>query len=106
MFALHLSTREREVVAAFFVHQPEVHASRPPLATVRGDAASPGAVVREKVREFVAKRAVDFFVAENAEARVQVHECLAGIRIARRAAHSRVPVHDDFRRKVRRAGGA
>lgn len=60
----HLPARQREIVAALFVGQPEVAAGARPLGSVRCDAAASGAVMREEVREFVAERAVHFAVAK------------------------------------------
>ena len=74
MLSLHFPAGQREIVAALFIVQPELLASSAPLASMCGDAASACAMMREKVREFVAQCAVDFIVAKFAEARVERHE--------------------------------
>ena len=66
--------RQRQIVRALFIRQPEVAARATPLRAVRCDLAPAHALVREEVREFVTQRALDFRVAKFTQPGIQPHE--------------------------------
>ncbi len=51
--------RERKIVATLLIADSKIAAGQPPFRTVRQDATAPDAILREQVRQFVPKRAID-----------------------------------------------
>ncbi len=70
MRARQAALRKGEGVAAGFVGEAEFDAGLAPFLAVRGDAAASGAVLGEKVRQFVTEGAVDLGFAELEQARI------------------------------------
>lgn len=93
----HLPPGQREIVAALFIGEAKVAAGAHPLRPVWLDAAAPGAMMSEEVREFVPQGAVHFRVPEFPQAGIQRDQAAARIRHAGGAAHPRIP-HDVNRR--------
>ncbi len=75
--------RQREIVRALFPGQAQVGACLFPLTPMRIDPLPPHPVLREQMREFVAKSAIDLFIAEDREPRVQRDQ------VATRKCHTR-----------------
>ncbi len=61
-----LAPRKRKRVATVFTGEAEIRARLPPLATVRLDATSSRAVLREQMSELVPECAIDLGLAKRA----------------------------------------
>lgn len=78
-----LTTRQRQVVRALFIPQPEIGASTPPLRAMRRNPPAARALMSEKVREFVAQSTLDFLLPKRPQPRIEPHQgtpwkCQAG----------------------------
>jgi len=70
--------RQREVVAALFIGEPEFAAGAAPLGAVRLDAAAAGAEMSDEMRKLMAQGFVHFLDAELEQLRIHAHEA-AGV---------------------------
>ena len=93
---------EGEIVAALFVADPQIMASRPPLVSMRQDVASTDTKLSEEMRELVTKCPFDFH-GILLQAWIQRNQSPAIIRAAGACLQTRIPFHANF---FRDAGGA
>jgi hypothetical protein len=93
------AARQREIVAALLVRQPEVVACLAPLRSMRRDTPPACAVVCEQMRQLVPQGAIDFPIAKLAQPWIERDERPRGLRGPCSAAHARIPNHAHFSRK-------
>lgn len=86
-----LATWERQSVAPFFTSQAQIDTSLPPLLSMRRNPATPGAMVRNEVCQFVLERPLGLVLAKLPNARVQQNQCRPRKGHPRRAAHPAIP---------------
>jgi hypothetical protein len=91
---------ERQIVAALFVANPKIAASLAPFRSMRQNATPSGAKLREKMRQLMAKRAIDFFFSVLSESRIQRNQFLAIIGAAGRAFQAWAPFHAHVHRDL------
>jgi hypothetical protein len=83
------------MVTAHFVSDSESATGRAPFGAMRQDSPASGAELREKMREFVPKCAIDLGVAMFAQSRIQRNEFGAGVGASGAGFQTRVPFHLD-----------
>ncbi len=86
-------------MAALLIGNIKITTCASPFRAMRCDAATARARLREQMREFVAKRAIDFVRADLAQSRIQRDERVTKNGATRCAAHARIPFHQDFFRE-------
>jgi hypothetical protein len=84
---------KREIVTTLFIADSKIAAGHAPFRTVRQDAAAPGAILREQMRQLVPERAIDFRRVVFAQARIQRNEFLSKDCPARATSQARIPFH-------------
>jgi hypothetical protein len=86
-----LPARQRQGVTALFVVESKIRASLLPFAPMGGNAASPGAMMREQMREFVFQGLLNLGKTELLESRVKLDQHLCRIGQTGGALHAAVP---------------
>jgi len=95
MRAADLPPGKGEGMAACFVDEPKIAAGLLPFRTVWSDPASADSMVRQQMRQLVAKRAFDLCIPKRGESRIEYDERLCRVSHPGRAAHPRIPPDDD-----------
>lgn len=100
VLCVNFSTRQRKIVTPSFIRHAEIGACLLPFRSMRGDAATPGAILSKQVCQFMTQRFIDLPDAELYELRIQSHKRKTVVGKSRRRAHPGVPANTHFRGKL------
>jgi hypothetical protein len=90
-------------MAGAFARNAQVTTGRPPFAAMRKNAAAAGAMLGQKMGEFVAQSALDFFDTEFLQHGIEHDASAAWLGATDRRAHARVPLDAQARGQSWRA---
>lgn len=105
MLPRHGTAGQRQFVATLFVHEAEVDTRLAPFRAMGGNPSASGAMMRKKMREFVAESPIDLAVAEFFQPGIKHHQCPGRIGVACGAPHLRIPAHLHTAGQIRITGG-
>lgn len=96
VLALQGAPREWQIVTASFVFDAEINTGLLPFRAVGWNLSAASPVLRQKVRQFVQERPVNFWESEFLKLRIEYDVSDAGVSEPRCASHSRIPEDCEF----------